>query len=224
MSRFSRIASSLSLWVGLLASTLPLVLWWTGDAPPFLGRWSWVLGLVGLGIALQPHAAQRRAAGTRRGVRVWFVLGVLCLALYLFALEGLTAVPPGERTGPRVQIGFGMSSWSLTRPAQEIAATEDLHTPQELLLSIAAFHEDGGSASELWKPWSLVTAGLLPPAIRDAYGLCWNERRASVLRLVAAASRRLLPWLPSWLRYSRVARIAAPGAGAADAETIPTRR
>ena len=77
MHRLTRIASPVFLCVGLLASLLPLALWWSGDAPPFLGRWSWVLGVVGLGIAFHPHAAQRRAAGTFRGARGWLVLGVL---------------------------------------------------------------------------------------------------------------------------------------------------
>ena len=54
----------------------------------------------------------------------------------------------------------------------------------------------------------LVTTGLLPPPIREAYGLPWSDRRAAVLRALAAASRRALPWTPSTLRHWGVARAA----------------
>jgi uncharacterized protein (DUF2236 family) len=53
------------------------------------------------------------------------------------------------------------------------------------------------------------TVGLLPPAIRTAYGFPWDERRARVLSLMAITSRRLLPFLPSVLRHWQAARVAA---------------
>jgi uncharacterized protein (DUF2236 family) len=47
----------------------------------------------------------------------------------------------------------------------------------------------------------LPTVGLLPPAIRAAYGLDWSPAHATALAAGAAASRRLLPLLPPQLRY-----------------------
>jgi uncharacterized protein (DUF2236 family) len=45
----------------------------------------------------------------------------------------------------------------------------------------------------------LPIVGLLPPALRDAYGLAWTPRQARALVLSAAASRRLLRHLPARL-------------------------
>jgi uncharacterized protein (DUF2236 family) len=45
----------------------------------------------------------------------------------------------------------------------------------------------------------VVTAGLLPPELRQAYGLEFDERRFT--RLVRR-TRRLYPLLPGWLRHA----------------------
>ena len=55
----------------------------------------------------------------------------------------------------------------------------------------------------------LPTIGLLPPAIRRAYGLPWDARQALALRLSARLVRRLLPLLPSVCRHWPAARAAA---------------
>jgi uncharacterized protein (DUF2236 family) len=55
---------------------------------------------------------------------------------------------------------------------------------------------------------ALPAVGLLPPAIRAAYGFPWDGRRASALRVLAAATRASLPLLPPALRYWAVARRA----------------
>ncbi|HLH21246.1 MAG TPA: oxygenase MpaB family protein [Chloroflexota bacterium] len=45
----------------------------------------------------------------------------------------------------------------------------------------------------------LPIAGLLPPALRAAYGLPWSRRHARALRASAALTRRLRPYLPAAL-------------------------
>jgi uncharacterized protein (DUF2236 family) len=55
---------------------------------------------------------------------------------------------------------------------------------------------------------ALPAVGLLPPAIRAAYGFAWNGRRARALRALAAVTRRGLPLAPPALRYWAVARRA----------------
>ena len=55
----------------------------------------------------------------------------------------------------------------------------------------------------------LLTIGLLPHAIRDAYHLTWNPRRERAFRLIAATSRRSLPLVPALLRHWPAARRAA---------------
>jgi uncharacterized protein (DUF2236 family) len=55
----------------------------------------------------------------------------------------------------------------------------------------------------------LATVGLLPPPIREAYGLEWSPRRERALRLLSAATRRSLPLLPPLVRHWPAARRAA---------------
>jgi uncharacterized protein (DUF2236 family) len=55
----------------------------------------------------------------------------------------------------------------------------------------------------------LSTVGLLPPAIREAYGFGWSGRRERALGVVTALVRRGLPLLPSLARHWPAARRAA---------------
>jgi len=50
----------------------------------------------------------------------------------------------------------------------------------------------------------LVTLGLLPPAIREAYGFPWSSGRERRLRVAAGAIRRLVKRLPPVARYWRI--------------------
>jgi uncharacterized protein (DUF2236 family) len=45
-----------------------------------------------------------------------------------------------------------------------------------------------------------LTAGMLPPALRDQYGLGWTRGEAQALDALSAGSRRLLPFAPSFVR------------------------
>jgi uncharacterized protein (DUF2236 family) len=67
------------------------------------------------------------------------------------------------------------------------------------------------------RPWSLklagplfalITAGLLPGGLREAYGLGWSEREEKKFRLLAVAIRRVLPFIPGPLRVVANARAA----------------
>ncbi len=55
---------------------------------------------------------------------------------------------------------------------------------------------------------ALPAIGLLPPAIREAYGFPWNGGRARALRGLAAVTRGGLPLAPPVLRYWAMARRA----------------
>ena len=50
-------------------------------------------------------------------------------------------------------------------------------------------------------PLQLITAGLLPPTLRDAYGLPWSIWHAALFCALCAGVRHLLPLLPARLRY-----------------------
>jgi uncharacterized protein (DUF2236 family) len=59
----------------------------------------------------------------------------------------------------------------------------------------------------------LLTAGMLPPSIRQAYGLPWSEQRGKALRVVGRLLRTALPAAPSGLRYWRGYREATSRLG-----------
>lgn len=54
----------------------------------------------------------------------------------------------------------------------------------------------------------LPTIGLLPPAIRAAYGFRWTPRHEWALRVTGALARRILPHLPALLHHWPAARVA----------------
>ena len=49
-------------------------------------------------------------------------------------------------------------------------------------------------------PWREITAGLLPPRLREAYGMPWDPARAAVFEGLGAFSRGVWPRLPRALR------------------------
>lgn len=53
---------------------------------------------------------------------------------------------------------------------------------------------------------SVATAALLPPAVRDLYGLRWSARRQLAWRLLRRSLRETLPFMPDRLRAGRHAR------------------
>ncbi len=58
----------------------------------------------------------------------------------------------------------------------------------------------------LYWPARLWTIGLLPPEIRQMYGLPWGTSQEKALRLASATLRRILPHVPSILRHWPPAR------------------
>ena len=49
-------------------------------------------------------------------------------------------------------------------------------------------------------PFEVVTAGLLPPALREAYGLAWGRRQQRAFKLAVAAVPRIVAITPPALR------------------------
>ena len=54
----------------------------------------------------------------------------------------------------------------------------------------------------------VATVGLLPPALREAYGFRWDYRRATALSASTAVIRALLPLVPSIIRHWPQSRAA----------------
>jgi uncharacterized protein (DUF2236 family) len=80
-------------------------------------------------------------------------------------------------------------------------------TPLARELAHELLHPPAPPAAEalLWLT-RLPAVGLLPPAVRRAYGFAWGPRHAAALRLTGALSRRALPLVPPLLRYWPTAR------------------
>jgi uncharacterized protein (DUF2236 family) len=89
----------------------------------------------------------------------------------------------------------------------QIARSEIAIGPPARALADAIFRPP-----RLWPAWpalaplEMITAWLLPPAIRYAYGYTWGPRRERLMRCSAAASRWLVPHLPSVVRQVPAAR------------------
>ena len=60
----------------------------------------------------------------------------------------------------------------------------------------------------VWDLAHLVSLSVLPPAIRRGYGIKWSPGRDRGVERLAAASRRLLPFVPDLLRHVPTARAA----------------
>ena len=60
----------------------------------------------------------------------------------------------------------------------------------------------------------LITVGVLPPRLRDAYGLTWSPARERAMSASAAAARTVVPLLPAVLRRWPHVRAAQRRAGA----------
>jgi uncharacterized protein (DUF2236 family) len=61
----------------------------------------------------------------------------------------------------------------------------------------------------LWTPVGLVTAGLLPPVLREQYGVAWDRARGALLESSRATVRHVvLPLLPALVRAIPAARSA----------------
>lgn len=56
--------------------------------------------------------------------------------------------------------------------------------------------------------FAFITAGMLPPKLREAYGLPWNESKEKWLNRIASTTRKLLPLAPPVVRIVPHARTA----------------
>jgi uncharacterized protein (DUF2236 family) len=114
----------------------------------------------------------------------------------------LLGIPPGRSPQSAAQLAAYMKRMleggdiAVTAAAREIA--------REVLAPPAPW-----PARPLLALARLPAIGLLPPAVRSAYGFAWTPRRDRALRLLAAVVRGALPLAPSALRYWPAARAAA---------------
>jgi uncharacterized protein (DUF2236 family) len=140
--------------------------------------------------AVAPLSRQRRAAYYEESKRVALLLGVPGEVLPE-TIEGLEVYLREMIEGPDLEI---------TPTARQLADAV-LHPPIRLVPRIA------GDAA------SIITCGLLPPAIRERYGLPWGARRERAFGAILDLVQRALPLVPSPIREMPQARRAAGRVG-----------
>jgi len=117
------------------------------------------------------------------------------------AIEPMLGIPAGRlpRTwsGVQAEIGTRVASGEIVVGPTARSLAADILRPPGLRL-----------AGPLLAPLRLAAAGLMPPAIRDGYGLAWGPRHAGALRLLARAVRAGLRVTPGPLRHWPRARAA----------------
>jgi uncharacterized protein (DUF2236 family) len=120
------------------------------------------------------------------------------------ALGPLLGIPEGRLLTSTAELRAYM--------ARMLAGGEIAVTPLARELAHELLHPPAppGAEALLWLS-RLPAVGLLPPAVRRAYGFAWGPRHAAALRVTAAISRRALPLVPPLLRYWPAARAAGVG-------------
>ncbi|HMH52818.1 MAG TPA: oxygenase MpaB family protein [Candidatus Acidoferrum sp.] len=116
-------------------------------------------------------------------------------------IESLLRIPPG--TLPRTAAALA------SYVADRLASGEIHVTDTARALARGVLHPP--MSAPAWPALAvmrLATIGLLPPALRDAYGFPWNTRRAAALRVSMMAIRSVLPIVPPVLRHWPAARAA----------------
>lgn len=121
-------------------------------------------------------------------------------------IEPRLGIPPGRLPRTVAQLSDYLDAMRAS------GAIEVTDTARSLSREIIAPPAPRVLRPALWLA-ALPAVGLLPPAIRAAYGLPWDARRERALRIVAAAARGALPLTPPGLRYWAAARRAERGPG-----------
>lgn len=89
-----------------------------------------------------------------------------------------------------------------------VAGGEVAVTPTARRLAETVLYPTRLPPRPIWDLAHLISISVLPPPIRDGYGIPWSARREWGLNAIAATSRRLLPLVPAPLRHVPAARSA----------------
>jgi hypothetical protein len=150
-------------WVcGGLGIGLPGLSFFTTYVPPLFPIISLITALPAAILlfvfALRSGPDRRRGGLPRDETRAaYFVAGGLTLVVLYLLLFLYTTIP--SPTGERLQIGFGLSPWSLTEAGQSWVKSQPTITVVEMVKREAAFEQD--RLFILWKSWSIYLAGVL---------------------------------------------------------------
>jgi uncharacterized protein (DUF2236 family) len=138
---------------------------------------------------------------------VWATLFDTALELHRLFVRSLASDEANAYYRDIRQVGelLGVPSWLLPADVKAFEAyvqaqVGSLHvSDQARRIAGQIFRPMPPQWAVMW-PLKQLTSGLLPPPLRDQYGLTWGPNRQLALDVTAAASRRLLPLVPRRLR------------------------
>ena len=109
----------------------------------------------------------------KQGMRV-LILSVLLLIVYILLLQFTTVpVPIPTQPSTRLQIGFGMSDWTLTGAGRDWKSSNSSLTVEQMIRNEAAFTQD--RIGILWQTWSIYLAGFLLIAFYFLAFIAWTS-------------------------------------------------
>jgi hypothetical protein len=165
---------------GAVGSQLPGLSFFTSNAPPSFG----LLGLMTSGLTLAIFVwvlASTPASRDRSRTGLVAIGASVLLGLAYAGLLNWVTVPAPAETGvdQRLQIGFGLSDFSLTDSAKALLkVAHGEMTPEDLMLQIGAFKPGGPQL--LWKPWTITLAWTLLSGVFLAAYFLWSFGLACV--------------------------------------------
>lgn len=177
---------TLFLAAGLTSSLVPNLDFFRALSPPLFADTSLITS--GLAIVLLYFGWTHEV---RRPVQVALfaaLIGIALIVIYQLAFAHLTVSPPEGRVGSARQIGFHLARWSLTARAQTLVDDNrddfEVDTPEMLMLTMGGW-EDGKIAT-IWKPWTIIAAGILLIVLFGSGFACWTYAFGVLARFVAA--------------------------------------
>jgi uncharacterized protein (DUF2236 family) len=117
----------------------------------------------------------------------------------------------------RVAVLLGVPEATIPQRLEELRAWMDRMvasgtirvTPEALVIAETVLYPTRFPPRLAWDAAHLVSIATLRPELRRQYGISWSPERERGMVRLAAASRAVLPWVPSPLRHAPQARAAA---------------
>ncbi|MCD6013215.1 MAG: hypothetical protein K0Q79_3077 [Flavipsychrobacter sp.] len=137
-------------------------------SPPLFPGIALIVSALCMGLLVH-FVKNRKTASTKRG---WWlmVLAIACLVSYLLLFDYTTVTFAGNNTSC-LQIGFGLSDWSITDKARHIIASKLCgNAKEDILLCVSITREN---VFVIWPRWSVYGAGILLMVLFTLSSLAW---------------------------------------------------
>lgn len=163
----------------------------TEHSPPLFPLAALLTGSAGVFILVWGYRSKFDIQVIPKRAVIIIMLAIASVVGYEVGLRFLTVLPPVERGRDREQIGFHMAAWSLTDYATEQLTTLnadpeiEVTTPLDAMMALGGY-KDGPEI--IWKPWTIILAGLVLLVLFAAGFALWTYGFAITARLFASES------------------------------------